>query len=85
MNMAQERTLIQRVDLPDAEILVVSHHGSKYGTAPELLKEISPETAVISVGSNSYGHPSGETVERLEFFGCQVYRTDQQGTILIRR
>ena len=44
-----------------------------------------PETAVISVGAdNRYGHPTSETLERLSAAGTELYRTDLQGTVLIR-
>lgn len=85
MDKAQERELLERETLPDIEILVVGHHGSKYATSIELLEGAAPEIAVISVGKNSYGHPAAETVSRLAEWGCQIYRTDEQGTILIRR
>ena len=39
--------------------------------------------AFISVGYNSYGHPSGEVLERLSQYGAQVYRTDLDGNISI--
>ena len=42
---------------------------------------LTPETACISVGSNRYGHPAGETLWRLVKAGCTVYRTDKQGSI----
>lgn len=81
----QERLLLERENLPEVEILVAGHHGANNATSMELLAEISPEIAVISVGENSYGQPAEETLWRLLAFGCQIYRTDQQGTILIRR
>ena len=46
-----------------------------------LLDALTPETAVISVGSNSYGHPTDETLRRLAEHSCAIYRTDMQGTI----
>ena len=33
----------------------------------------------------THGVPEEEKMERLSDFGCTVYRTDQQGTITIRR
>lgn len=80
---AQERQLAGKYDLPDVECLVVSHHGSAGSTCGELLDEIRPETAIISVGENSYGHPSPETLERLESRGIKVFRTDESGNIRI--
>lgn len=80
-----ERELLQYITLPDLEVLVVGHHGSKTSTCQELLVQTQPEVAIISVGiDNHYGHPSDEVLERLTDFGCIVYRTDQDGTIIYR-
>ncbi len=84
MAMATERALVKRYDLPDCEALMVSHHGSAYSTAPDFLEAIRPETAIISVGDNSYGHPTEETMQRLRDAGAEILRTDQRGSITIR-
>jgi competence protein ComEC len=78
-----EKKLVERYALPDIELLVVSHHGSKYATSRELLEAVTPETAVISVGDNSYGHPADEALLRLIAANCEIYRTDLQGHILL--
>ena len=80
-----ELALMERVDLPDLEILFAGHHGSRTSTSWALLNETRPEIVIISVGEdNSYGHPTWETLERLELFGCEVYRTDLEGTVIFR-
>lgn len=80
-----EQLLLEHTELPHVELLVAGHHGSKYSTSPRLLAAIQPETAVISVGAdNRYGHPASETLERLSAAGTELYRTDLQGTVLIR-
>ena len=84
-NSYGEKDLLRQIDLPDLEVLIVGHHGSKYSTSVELLQAGRPDIAIISVGENSYGHPTNEVLDRLTEFGCQVYRTDQQGTITFRR
>lgn len=81
MDSATEAKLLAAYDLPDIEGLVAGHHGSKYATSQELLEALSPETVCISVGSNSYGHPTDETLLRLARQGCEIYRTDLHGTI----
>ena len=81
MDAATERRLVAVYDLPDLEYLVAGHHGSRYSTSDDLLDALTPETALISVGSNSYGHPAEETLRRLAEHGCAVYRTDLHGTI----
>ena len=80
-----EAELMNQVTLPDLEILVAGHHGSKTSTSWDLLNATRPEIAIISVGAdNRYGHPTWETLERLNLFGCGIYRTDLEGTIIFR-
>lgn len=81
-----ERSLLRSADIPDVDILVAGHHGSKNSTCEELLAAVRPEIVCISVGKdNSYGHPAPELLRRLADCSCAVYRTDRQGTITIRR
>ena len=80
-----ELELLEKYPLPEVDILIAGHHGSKYATSTELLDAVRPEIVVISVGSNNYGHPAQETLERLEKHRCTVYRTDLQGSVLLRR
>ena len=81
MDAATEAKLLAAYDLPDLEGLVAGHHGSKYAASQALLDALTPETACISVGSNSYGHPADETLLRLARQGCAIYRTDLHGTV----
>ena len=81
MDRATEKKLLAAWDLPDIEILVAGHHGSRHSTSEELLEALRPETVCISVGSNSYGHPSEEALERLARQGCTVFRTDLHGDV----
>ena len=80
-----EKLLMQRLELPKLDVLVVGHHGSKTSTSQELLDITQPKVAVISVEKdNRYGHPNQEILDRLTAIGCQIYRTDRDGTIIIR-
>jgi competence protein ComEC len=83
MSAAMERALVRRETLPDIEVLMVGHHGSKYASSDGLLTAVAPEAAVISVGRNNYGHPTEETLTRLRDHGIEIYRTDQSGNITI--
>lgn len=81
-----ERSLLRNADIPQVDILIAGHHGSKNSTCEELLTAVCPETVCISAGAdNSYGHPAQELLRRLYQYGCTVYRTDWHGTITIRR
>ena len=80
-----EKLLLREVSLPELDVLVVGHHGAKDSACAELLELTSPRVAVISVGDNSYGHPANVTLDRLMDAGCEIFRTDEDGTIIIRR
>ena len=78
-----ERALIASAPMPDAEVLFVAHHGSNTSTCKELLEAITPETAVISVGYNTYGHPTQRVLDRLADYNIAVLRTDTDGTVTV--
>jgi competence protein ComEC len=78
-----EEILLRTAELPQLDALVVGHHGSKYSSTTEFLDAVRPETAVISVGDNSYGHPTDQALLRLMVAGCEIYRTDLQGNVLV--
>jgi competence protein ComEC len=78
-----EFELIAQGNTLGSTVLKVGHSGSKTSTTPEFLAAARPGVAVISVGENRYGHPSGEVIARLEeTLGKEhIYRTDERGTI----
>lgn len=85
MDAARERELLEKGVLPDLEVLIVGHHGSASSTSAELLYRTAPDIAVISVGAqNPYSHPAQEILDRLELYGCEIYRTDLMGDIVFR-
>lgn len=67
----------------EAEVWKVSHHGSSTSNTPEFLDAVQPAYGVISCGEdNSYGHPNQSVLEELTERGVEIYRTDEQGTIV---
>ena len=80
-----ERILLKTADIPQLDALIAGHHGSKNSTCRELLDATKPKHVMISVGDNSYGHPSNELLQRLQEAGCRIQRTDLQGDIIFRR
>lgn len=65
-----------------ADIMKVPHQGAATSD-PDWLGASAGDTAVISVGPNSFGHPSPEVIETLEAAGANVLRTDTEGDIVI--
>lgn len=84
MGTSVEKLLVEYADLPDVEMMVAGHHGSKYANSQLLLDTVKPDLAVFSVGrNNSYGHPTQEAAQRFASVGAQLYRTDRMGTVTV--
>ena len=66
-----------------ADVYQTGHHGSRTSSTQKLMDAVKPAYAVISCGEdNSYGHPHAETLNRFRSMGIQVFRTDEQGSIV---
>lgn len=66
-----------------ADVLKIAHHGGLGSTGSNFLTAVSPEYAIISVGTgNDFGHPADETLRLLGDSDIQVYRTDLYGTVI---
>ena len=67
-----------------SDVLKVGHHGSQYSSTISFLNKVSPKYAIIEVGkNNSYNHPKEVTLKKLEDLGTKIYRTDEDGTIIL--
>jgi len=62
-------------------IFKVPHHGSKFSLDKPWLDAINPLAVSISVGKNTFGHPTPEVLQYWEERHIPVYRTDDQGTL----
>lgn len=80
-----ESDVLERLSLPQVEVLKVSHHGSADPGLPGVLGRLQPRVAVISVGAdNDYGHPASSTLAALAAVpGLAIFRTDQDGRIVL--
>ena len=83
--VAEEKILKEiNPEILKSDILKVAHHGSKTSTTQGLLDNVEPKIALIGVGKdNNFGHPSGEVIERLESKNIKIYRTDEDGEIVL--
>ena len=79
-----EQALLRSGALNRVDVLKVAHHGSKYATSSDFLSVIRPQLALISAGKkNRYGHPTSDTLMRLDSVGAEILRTDERGDIEI--
>lgn len=65
-------------------LLKAGHHGSKDSSGEDFLTCIQPDITVISCGEhNRYGHPHGETLERLRQAESRIYQTPETGAVTL--
>ncbi|MCK5309027.1 MAG: hypothetical protein KAJ64_00075, partial [Thermoplasmata archaeon] len=77
----------------NCQVLKVSHHGSKHGTALECVETIDPEYAIVSCsGSSSYGFPheiallslmEKMEMDRISFTDYSMPKKPRSGTTVI--
>ena len=80
----EEEILESNADI-SCDVIKLGHHGSSTSSLEEYIKAAAPEDAVISCGiDNDYGHPHKETLDLMEKLGINIYRTDQQKTLLAK-
>lgn len=67
-----------------AQLYKVGHHGSSTSNTEAFLSVVNPTYAVIcSSIDNSYGHPHGVVVERLQNVGATVLMTATDGEVVL--
>ncbi len=84
-DQTEHRLLTKDLNL-EAQVLKVSHHGSKYASSNDFLKRVKPEFAIVSCGAwNRYGHPAQSVLDRLREVNpaLKLYRTDLHGEITL--
>ncbi|MFO7558027.1 MAG: DNA internalization-related competence protein ComEC/Rec2 [Desulfobacterales bacterium] len=68
----------------NSSILLAPHHGSRTSNTGEFLREVCPETIVISAGwKNRFNLPNPEVVNRYESLGARIYQTGLHGAVSI--
>ena len=82
----EEAWLVERYgEALRADVLKLGHHGSVTSSTPAFLDAVRPRIGIASVGAgNMYGHPSGEVLASLTQRGISVYRTDRDGSVVVR-
>lgn len=81
-----EADIVKAYAAPELEcdVLKLGHHGSSTSSSQGFLQLVSPKIAIACCGTdNSYGHPHRETLTSLANMGVTLYRTDQNGSIVI--
>ena len=80
----EEKKLLNYTRNLKSDLLQIAHHGSKTSSGIAFLEAVQPNYAIISVGKNSYGHPTEEVLNKLVFVtgdSSKILRTDLNGNI----
>jgi len=83
MEEEEENALLDSKQDIRSQILKVGHHGSRTSSSYRFIKAVRPEAAVISVGWTGRNFPDSSVVGRIESTGCDLYRTDLDGTVVV--
>ena len=79
-----ENEVIRNKSNVKSNVLKLGHHGSSSSTSENFYSAVSPNISIISLGiNNKYGHPSKNILSLLSSAKTEVYRTDEDGTIII--
>lgn len=84
-NEINEPLVMARTGKIDCDVLKVGHHGSETSTSNAFLDEYTFEYAIISCNSygNKFNHPRQATLDKLKSHNIEVYRTDNNGNIVV--
>jgi len=79
-----EQSIAPRFAPAGIRILKVPHHGSLTSSSKTFLDRLAPRVAIVSAGrNNAFGHPAPDVLKRYQEIGAQIFRTDQDGAVLV--
>jgi len=85
INNAAEAELMKKKINLSADILKIAHHGAGGSTSEDFLKEVKPKLAIISVDNGfQRKYPAESTLALLKAKNVKTYRTDRNGSIIIK-
>jgi len=67
-----------------ATLVKIPHHGAKSSFSADWFNRLTTQVAVVSAGQrNRYGHPAPTVLQHYDQQGIEVYRTDQDGAVVV--
>jgi competence protein ComEC len=80
-----EAELLEREANLKADVVVAPHHGSKTSSTQEFIEAVGADYVIFTVGyRNRFGHPKEEVVQRYVDLQTDIYRSDQNGAVLVK-
>jgi len=78
-----EAEALEPLDLGACAVVELPHHGSSGGLDDRLLAELRPRLALVSVGPNSFGHPTRSMLVLMADHRVPLLRTDRCGDVAL--
>jgi len=79
-----ERSIAGQLEPAAVRILKLAHHGSRSSSSWEFVEALRPAVAVVSAGrGNPFGHPAPAVLARFRAIGAQIFRTDEDGAVVL--
>lgn len=81
---SEKEMLAANKELLDVDVLKAGHHGSDTSSNSDFLDVVNPKYAIMSVAAeNTYGHPNKTVLETFSERNIKLYRTDQDGSVVV--
>ena len=81
---AAEREIGSAIPPARLRVVKVPHHGSLTSSSAPFLAALHPQIVVASAGrANHFGHPAPDVLERYRSIGAEIFRTDQDGAVMV--
>jgi competence protein ComEC len=79
-----EHAIVPNLALGPIAVIKAPHHGSATSSTMPFVEASHPAAVVFSAGrGNRFGHPAPIVVERYRGAGAQVFRTDEDGAVVM--
>jgi competence protein ComEC len=79
-----EAVIADRFEPARIRVLKAPHHGSRSSSSEPFIRSIQAAAVVFSAGrGNPFGHPASDVVERYRHLDTTIFRTDQDGAVLL--
>ncbi|MEG1010692.1 MAG: MBL fold metallo-hydrolase [Ruthenibacterium sp.] len=67
-----------------ADVYKAAHHGASDANSISWLRAVAPQCVIVSCGrDNTFGHPHKSALDAFAALGAVVYRTDENGTVIV--
>jgi competence protein ComEC len=81
---AVERDIASATPPARLRVVKIPHHGSLTSSSAPFVAALHPQIVVASAGrGNHFGHPATDVLERYRSIGAEIFRTDQDGAVMI--